>query len=144
MLAEKDTVRKLIPQDPPMIMVDALLSHDNERTLTSFDIDSHNIFVENGLFTESGLMENMAQSAALRTGWIARMEHKEGENFTPPIGVIGSIKGFKLYRLPDAGSRIETEIIILTEIFNATMAEAIIRKGDEILAECELKIFLQD
>lgn len=144
MIAEKDTVTKLIPQGPPMIMVDTLIEHDEQRTLTGFTIDEGNIFVSNGQFTESGLIENMAQSAALRTGWISRQKNAGFEDFTPPSGVIGSIKNFRLYSLPKLNSCLKTEIFILAEIFNATIVRASIKSEEKLLAEAELKIFITE
>lgn len=144
MLAEKTSVRKLIPQEPPMLMVDNLIEHEEERTLTGFSIEAGNIFVNDGLFSESGIIENMAQSAALRTGW-AGMQKSEGEaNFNPPIGVIGSVKNFKLFRLPKVNNRLETEILVQAEIFNATVIKASVRSDGELLAEAELKIFIPE
>ncbi|MCK5765821.1 MAG: hypothetical protein KAH26_07550, partial [Bacteroidales bacterium] len=79
MLATKNTVTKLLPQGSPMIMVDTLISHDDRRTVTAFTIKKENIFVVNGRFSEAGLIENMAQSAALRTGWIAMQQSDSTE-----------------------------------------------------------------
>lgn len=127
-----------------MLMVDNLIEHEEERTLTGFSIEAGNIFVNDGLFSESGIIENMAQSAALRTGW-AGMQKSEGEaNFNPPIGVIGSVKNFKLFRLPKVNNRLETEILVQAEIFNATVIKASVRSDGELLAEAELKIFIPE
>ena len=142
MLAEKNIVNKLIPQGSPMLMVDSLLEHEGYRTLSGFTIGDENIFVERNKFTEAGIIENMAQTAALHTGWLAMNERDVDEGFKPPIGVIGSVKNFKLFRLPEVNSLLETEIIIQTEIFNATVVNARTRSGKEILAEAELKIFI--
>ncbi len=144
MLATKNTVTKLLPQGSPMIMVDTLISHDDQHTVTAFTIKKENIFVVNGRFSEAGLIENMAQSAALRTGWMAMQRSDSTEAFRPPVGVIGAVKGFMLYQLPDIDTSLETEIIVLTEIFNATMIKASIKAGKKLLAEGELKIFIQD
>ena len=96
-----------------------------------------------GFFSEEGLIENMAQSAALRTGWMSKIGAGETE-FSPSIGVIGAIKNFMLYRNPAINTSITTEVEVITEIFNATMVQAKIMQDDELLAECELKIFIQD
>jgi 3-hydroxymyristoyl/3-hydroxydecanoyl-(acyl carrier protein) dehydratase len=142
MLATKTTVTKLIPQEPPMVMVDSLLAHKGSKTLTGFSIEEGNIFVSGGVFSEAGIIENMAQSAALRIGWIAMLENTTEGDFKPPIGVIGSVKNYKLYRLPIVNSKLETEIRVQTEIFNATMIKAMVTTDGDLLAEAELKIFI--
>ncbi len=144
MLASSETVTKLIPQRPPMVMVDTLIDHDDQRTLTGFTVTDDNLFMSNGRLLEAGILENMAQSAALRTGWITHRENDRQQSFRPPVGVIGAVKNFKLFQLPCVNTHIETEIIILAEVFNATMVKAIMKAGEEVLAEAELKIFITE
>jgi len=144
MLADKNTVHKLIPQDKPMIMVDQLLEHDNERTVTGFAVEKNNLFAENGFFAEPGLIENMAQSAALRTGWMGMQETVGDEDYHPPVGVIGAVKNFVLYRVPQVPVQLQTEVGIITSFSNATIVKALVRTEGEILAEAELKIFVQE
>ena len=143
-LAGKEIVLKLIPQEKPMCMVDTLLEHDSQKTLTAFTIDQDNIFVENGVFTEAGLIENMAQSAALRTGWVGYQNKKDKRDYSPLIGVIGAVKNFELVCLPAVNTEIQTEVELLAEFSNASMIKAKVRSGDEVLATCELKIFIQE
>lgn len=144
MLANEDMVSKLIPQGPPMLMVDGLLYHDEKKSRSCLHIENDNIFVIENKFTEAGLIENIAQSAALRMGWIGYQEMKEGEDISPKVGVIGAVKNFKLYRIAEVGMEINTEIIIQTEIFNATLISGKITADEELLAECEMKIFIQE
>jgi hypothetical protein len=68
---------------------------------------------------------------------------KSGDNgpFVPPMGVIGSVKNFKLFRLPQVNTEINTEVVVQAEIFNATLISGKVMAGDEVLAEGELKIF---
>lgn len=144
MLASKDIVRKLIPQGAPMAMVDTLIKHDVLKTISGFFIEADNLFAEEGYFTEEGLIENIAQTAALRTAWTAMTKEGETDKFVPPAGVIGSIRQFKIYRKPAINTWIETEITLITEIFNASVITGKVMQGDELLAEGELKIFLQE
>ncbi|MEE4257247.1 MAG: hypothetical protein V2I47_09425 [Bacteroidales bacterium] len=144
MLADKNTVHKLIPQDKPMIMVDQLLEHDTERTVTGFTVEKNNLFAENGFFAEPGLIENMAQSAALRTGWMGMQETGGGGHYQPPVGVIGAVKDFVLYRVPKVPVQLQTEVGVIASFSNATVVKALVRTEGELLAEAELKIFIQE
>jgi predicted hotdog family 3-hydroxylacyl-ACP dehydratase len=142
-LATKETILTLIPQHPPMVMVDKLIYSDEQKTITGFSIREGNIFCRKNQFLEAGLIENIAQSAALRTGWIA-MQNAGDKMTHPPVGVIGAVKNLRIFRLPKINTEIITEITVQTEIFNATLISGRVKAGDEILAECEMKIFLQE
>lgn len=142
MLANKEIVHKLIPQEEPMLMVDTLIEHIEDKTLTGFYIDTNNIFNTADCFSAEGLLENMAQSAALRSGWLAAEKAGKDGSFSPPVGFIGSVKKFIIHRLPKINTYITTEITAVAEIFNATMITARIMQNKDILAEAELKIFL--
>jgi 3-hydroxymyristoyl/3-hydroxydecanoyl-(acyl carrier protein) dehydratase len=141
MLAEGDNLLKLIPQRPPMVMVGALLSCDDKKTVCNLQLEESNIFIEKGIFTTPGIMELMAQTAATRTGWLASSSN-DGGDFKPPIGVIGSISKFKLYRQPLTGETLKSEVEVQNEIFNATLAACRVFSGEKLIAEAELKIFI--
>jgi len=144
MLADKETVIRLIPQQPPMVMVHGLVEHNDRYTRTLFVVEEGNIFLEDGCLSEAGLIENMAQSAALRTGWISAGNKNEEQDFVPRIGVIGAIKNFELFRKPEVNSSLQTTIELQTEFGSATMVSAIVKQDDELLARAELKIFLTE
>ncbi len=66
-----ENVLSLIPQRPPFVMIDRLVSSDADIIKTSFKITGDNIFVTDGRFREPGLLENIAQTAAARAGELA-------------------------------------------------------------------------
>ena len=92
-------------------MVGQLLYSDESTTRTAFRITEENIFVENGRFREPGLMENIAQTAAARAGYIARMA-----NLPVQVGYIGAVKNLEIADLPMTGDELITEITIKTSI----------------------------
>lgn len=66
----------LIPQREPIVMVDKFVGITNGISETQLTIKNDNIFVENDCFTEFGLIEHIAQSAAARVGYICKKENK--------------------------------------------------------------------
>lgn len=122
-----------------MVMVDRLVSAEGLSTTTAFRIREETLFVEDGFFREPGLIENMARTAAVRTG--AKPGVAGG---TPPIGVIGGIRNLEIFGFPAVGEEITTTVIVLHDVFNATIADARVMLGDRLLARCELKIFLAE
>jgi predicted hotdog family 3-hydroxylacyl-ACP dehydratase len=137
MIAGKEDITRYIPQGPPMVMIDCLVSAEGKRTVTTLEVREDNIFCSNGILREPGLIENMAQTAAAGVGYIANRENRK-----PPVGFIGGIKNLVIRELPACGEEIVTETIVTHEILDATLAEARIRIGERIIAEAELKIFL--
>jgi predicted hotdog family 3-hydroxylacyl-ACP dehydratase len=129
----------LIPQKDPFVMIDHLISSDQKQTTTSFTIKHNNYFSENGFFRETGIIENIAQTAAAGAGLFAREQNKK-----PNLGYIASVKNFKLFFLPPANKTIYTTISIKTVIDNISVIEGIVKCDDNIAATCEMTIFEQN
>lgn len=129
----------LIPQRRPFVMVDRLLSFDETESSTDFVVREDNIFCKDGLFLETGIMENIAQTCAARIGYI-----NIANNESVKIGVIGSIKDLIITKLPKVGSRLLTKVKVLSEVFAITLVEAEVFDNDELVARCEMKISLTD
>ncbi len=131
-------IPEFIPQRPPIIMVDEFYGTDAELSVSGLLIGEDNIFCEDGVFGECGIIEHIAQSAALRMGYIHK---KNGEKI--PLGFIGSVNNLKIHSLPPAGSRIITRIRIEQQVFGITLVSAVTGNGDIPVAECSMKIYLQ-
>lgn len=137
---DKIDIHELLPQQEPFVMVGKLLHFDMEKTVTETFVSATNIFVENGLFTASGIIENIAQTCAARIGYVNKYILKKGIQ----LGFIGAIRNMKLYRLPKVGEVIETSIITIEEIFGMTLVTATVKVKDEVIAESEMKIALSE
>lgn len=125
----------LIPQRNPIILVDNLLESDKEKSVSDFEIRKDCVFVENGVLVSAGLMENIAQTCALRTGYL---------NFGNKVrvGVIGGVKRFKVSRFPTVGERLITTVKEILYVDPAMVVDAEVHSGDEIVASCEMKVFI--
>ena len=143
MLASGIEILELIPQRPPMVMVDKLLSCDGQTTVTELCIKHDNVFAGTGRFSPPGLLESMAQTAAVRNGWIVKNNH-DRKNKKVTIGVIGNIKHFKVCFQPVAGSVITTTAEVMYEIMQATIVKAKVETCGKLAAEGELHIFLTE
>lgn len=89
---------KLIPQRKPIVMVDTFFCADAESAETGLHVQMGNIFCEEGVLREPGMIEHVAQSAAAFAGYLP---YTQGES--PKLGFIGEIKKFKISRLPKVG-----------------------------------------
>jgi predicted hotdog family 3-hydroxylacyl-ACP dehydratase len=137
---EEIDILELLPQCQPFVMVHKLLHCDLNVTRTSFLVTTENIFCDNERFSESGLIENIAQTCATRIGYISKYIYKK----TIKLGFIGAIRDLKIVRLPQIGELLVTQIIMIEELFHITLVNASITVGEEIIASCEMKISLTD
>ena len=136
---EDIAMKELIPQRPPFVMIDRLVSSDKVYSVTELEVKSDNVFVENGKLTAAGLVENIAQTCAARIGYI---NLSSGQ--TVKIGVIGSISDMNIVRTPKVGEHLVTTIQLLEEVFQMTLVEAVVRSNEEELVRGRMKIALTD
>lgn len=127
-----------IPQRHPIVMVDVFYGIDNALSESGLTVSPDNIFVENGLLTEGGLIEHVAQSGALRIGY----EHiTRGE--AVPLGFIGSVSDLVINRLPMVSSVLRTKLMVENDVFGITLFYAEVKEEDDLIMSCRMKVALE-
>lgn len=137
-LLSGDELLELIPQRPPIVMVDRFFGMDDNISYTGLKVEDSNLFCQNGQLDECGITEHIAQSAAVRVGYLYK---KAGENV--PVGFIGSVNKMNFYAHPQVGDELQTMIRVEQEIFDITLITATVQVNGERIAEGQLKIFLK-
>lgn len=123
-----------------MIMVDQLLEADDSGGKTSLVVGRGNYFLDRDeRLLEFGLIEHMAQSASAVAGW--RTINAGGDK--APVGFIAEVKHFNCYHLPTLGDALVTTIEFGIEVAGITMVKCVTRKGDDVVADAQMKIFIQ-
>ena len=141
----KINILELLPQQPPFVVVDELLHSDSTITKTILTVREENLFYENGMLSESGLIENIAQTCAARMGFINSFIKSDGLAPTNiKIGFIGAIKNLVIEELPKLGETLTTTVDVTSEIFSITMVNAKVEVEEKLIASCEMKIALTD
>jgi len=131
-------VTDLIPQRPPMIMIDRLV-HAGETTAGGkLLINTANTFCHDGHLLEAGLMEFIAQTAAAWTGFKQLSIGQEVR-----LGFIGSVKNLVVFSLPSVDTEIESELVLDSELLGYTIITGKIFQSGSLLAECEMRIKLE-
>lgn len=120
-----------------MVMIDTLSGATDSTADTALTIAADNIFVNGGKFSPSGLLENMAQTAAAHAGYLALRLNEPVK-----VGFIGAVKDLQIKSLPPAGATLRTHIEVQNTVFNATSVLAKVSLDDAVVASCELKIFI--
>ena len=133
-------ITDIIPQRKPFVFVDSLLQCDEDSAVTSFLIREDTLFTYDGVFQTAGLIENIAQSCVAKIGYIAKyVEHGK-----VTIGYIGNVHHLKVNRNPEVGETIQTTVIFGENIAGIQLCEAVVRSGDEIIAQSSIKTAQDD
>lgn len=132
-------IKKLIPHREPMVMVDTLISYSPLKAISELTIQGTNIFVEDGHFSETGLIEHMAQTAALHTGYKFYLEELPVKE-----GFIGSVKSLNVVKLPKVNDTITTEVHITYEVANMTVVKLITSLRGKMIAEAGMNMVLKE
>ncbi|MBC7696114.1 MAG: 3-hydroxyacyl-ACP dehydratase [Burkholderiales bacterium] len=138
-IVNSDTILQYIPQRPPIVLISRIYKCDEASVITGFDIINEHILTQNGKLTESGIIENMAQTAASMAGYEAVIK-----NSPPKVGFIANIKNLVINYLPEAGNEILTEVKTKTQVMNVSIIDANSYCNNNLVASCEMKIFIQE
>ncbi len=141
-------IQNYLPHRAPMLMVDLILDINSNFVETTFLIKEDNIFVDNNIFVEAGLIENTAQTCSAIVGkkYFFEEDGTENENINV-IGFISALKNLKIHLLPKAGDTITTKANLVSKFIGddytlCTMScESLLE--DKILLECEINLFIQ-
>lgn len=132
-------IKELIPQREPIIMVDAILEYEESKVVGGLTVSEDCIFVENNTLKEPGVLEHMAQTVALYTGYEYYLK-----NMQAPVGYIGSMKNVEILRLPKIGKKLVTTATILHEIMGVTLVNIETKVDEKIIAFGEMKTVIAE
>lgn len=122
------------------MMVDELLCVNGDEATCQLTIRQDNFFIdEDGLMAEPGLIEHIAQSASAFAGYRAF----EAGATEPPVGYIGEVKNFQLYKRPNVGDILTTTITMGPEVEGITIIRGETKCGDDTIADTQMKIFVK-
>ena len=133
-IKDKILIKKLIPQRDPMIMVDSLFYYDKTKVIGGLTINNSNLFVKDGFLNESGIIEHMAQTVALHTGYSFYIN-----NLVAPEGYIGAISNVIITKLPMVNDKLKTEIKILKKFLKIVLVEGKTLLNNEVIMTATMK-----
>lgn len=138
-ISDMEGIKQLLPHREPMILVDGMIYFDGTKSISSLTVLDSNIFVEKHQLSEAGLIEHMAQSAALLTGY------KNNQNQLPiKEGFIAAIKNLKIEGIPKELDKILTEVQITYEMETMTMVNLVSKIEEQIIATAEMTLVLRE
>jgi 3-hydroxymyristoyl/3-hydroxydecanoyl-(acyl carrier protein) dehydratase len=131
-------IKTFIPQREPFLMVDKLFSATENYVETGLTVKEDNILVsEDGRFSESGVIEHIAQSAACFAGY------NDWINKRPIVlGYIAEIKKFNLEFPVCQGDELKSALKVVSSAMNVTLMDAEVLCNGKKAASCKIKIFM--
>ena len=144
-----DDIKQLIPQRHPFMMVEEFEAgkhrdkgdeKDENSATTSLTVGNANYFLlPDREMAETGIIEHLAQSCSALAGYKALQSGAT----VPPVGMIAEVKHFTCHRRPKLEEQIESSVSFGFSFGNMTLAQGVSYIGNELVAEIELKIFMQ-
>ncbi len=139
MLASKEEITRFIPQRDPIVMVHNLIEATDKTSVTEFFIEPDNVFVFEGHLQEPGMVENIAQTAAVYIGYQFMLK-----NLPIPIGYIAAIQDLKVEALPAVKSKLVTRVNVTNRVLDVTVVQGVVEVDGKILCSCEMKVFAKN
>ncbi|MCK9627313.1 MAG: hydroxymyristoyl-ACP dehydratase [Bacteroidales bacterium] len=138
-LISGDELLEYIPQRAPFVMVDSYCGRMEKASFTALTLKEGNLLNDGNHFSESGIIEHIAQSAAVAAGVDFNAQGKP-----VPRGFIGAVSKMMINKLPMVGQRLNTTITEIQKFQGISLVSAKVECEGLIVAEGELKIFLQE
>lgn len=141
-------INNFLPHRAPMLMVDLVMEINDERVTSVFIINEDNIFVENGIFAESGLIENAAQTCSAIVGRKYYCDEEElSVSGAKAIGFISAIKTLTIHALPKVGDMITTKVELGSKFVSDSYALCTMNcktyNKERVILEGEINLFIQ-
>jgi predicted hotdog family 3-hydroxylacyl-ACP dehydratase len=136
MLIDKENIKTYIPQREPFIYIDELVSADESGFNSRFKVQLDTVFLENGLLSESALVENIAQTCAAGFGYLGSL-NGSGE---ARLGFIGAVSRLEVFFSAKSLDQLETRVDIVNSFENIHLIEGVAICNGVELIKCQMKI----
>ena len=141
-------ISKFLPHRAPFLMVDNVLSIDDEHVTTSFRIKEDCIFNNEEVFNEVGLIENAAQTCSSIVGKSFFGEDDLEGTGNSLIGFISTIKKVVIHSCPTIGQTIITNAKLKSRFdsddYSICILDCSISVENKELLSCEINLFIQE
>lgn len=141
-------IKKFLPHRAPMLLVSRMPFVDSTSVITEFEILPHCIFLEGGLLTEAGLIENAAQTCSAIVGQsFFDKEDRDGTS-NKLIGYISAIKKVEIFSLPLVHDILVTKAKLISRHDLDGMSICMMRsstfRNEDLIVDCTLNCLIQE
>lgn len=141
-------IEELIPHRPPMVLVDRVVRVEGLETETAFSVTPDCVFVSNGVMSEMGMLENLAQTSFVFLNYFfigpdEVLWDKKKDN----LGVISTIIALDVTALPTVGQELhthtKTELVFTSDFLKICNIQGTITVDGEVVLQATMKMLLQ-
>ena len=129
-------------------MVDQLLTIGPDSLTAEFSIRPHCVFVQNGLLTESGLIENAAQACSAIVGQSYFEDSDLDGHSNKVVGYISAIKEVRIFGLPAVHDVLITRAGLVSRFDTGAMSVCTIRgrtfRNADLIVDCTLNFLIHE
>jgi len=141
-------IKKFLPHRPPMLLVSNMPHIDNESVITEFKITEDCIFIKNGHFSETGIIENAAQTSSAIVGQsYFDKDDLEGTS-NKLVGYISAIKKAVIYQLPQVGDTLTSKAKLISRYDGEDLSICTINCSsfinDDLIVDCTLNFLIHE
>lgn len=130
----------LIPHRLPLRLVDRLLSIDGKSGVVEARVRADCPLVSaSGTLAEVALIELMAQGYATLKGYLDKQQQLPVRR-----GFLVGIKKMACHQIATVGDLLRITISTVAELDDFAVAETRVWRGDELLAEADIKVWISD
>lgn len=131
-------IHELLLQQEPFVIVERLTGFDDRHTSTETIVRPSSFFVKHGVLTPCGVMENIAQTCAVRIGYINKyILHRDIQ-----IGVVGALQGMEIGFLPHEGDVLTTRVEVQADMQDMVLLKAVAECAGRVVTSAKVVMAL--
>jgi len=141
-------IKKFLPHRPPMLLVSNMPHIDNETVITEFKITDDCLFIKNGYFCETGIIENAAQTSSAIVGQ-SYFDPSDLEGTSNNLmGYISAIKKAVVHQLPKVGDTLTSKAKLVSRYDSEELSICTIDcssfRNDDLIVDCTLNFLIHE
>lgn len=141
-------IKKFLPHRAPLLLVTHLSYIDEESATTEFHITSDCIFVQNNRLSETGLIENAAQTCSAIVGQSYFEEGDLEGTSNNLIGYISAIKKAVIHQLPQVNETLVSKAKLISRYDSENLSICTVHcssfRNDDLIVDCTLNFLIHE
>lgn len=147
-LGGKIDIKKFLPHRPPFLLVTDMPFIDDISVITEFEITNDCIFISDNHLSESGIIENAAQTSSAIVG----QSYYQVDDFEATsnnlVGYISAIKKAVVHQLPEVGDTLVSKAKLVSRYDGQDLSICTIDcssfRNDDLIVDCTLNFLIHE
>ncbi len=145
---ENKNFKDFLPHREPMLMVKDLLFIDEKSVSSGLPIVENCIFIENGVLSAAGLIENAAQTSTAIVGQTFFLEDDVTGESNKLIGYINAIRKVEIFQLPKVGEYLTTKATLISRLDTGSICICNIKSSTfikgKLIVDCTFNFIMHE